>query len=76
MEIFSNEIRRTLRKKILGSPLSSIAAAVLWPLWLENPVFFTKKIASLTGNTCEALQCVILHQKDPEGACRKFKVLP
>ena len=53
----------------------SIAAAVLWPLWLENPVFYTKKIASLTGNTWEALRCVRLNQKAPEGACRPFKVL-
>ena len=53
----------------------SIAAAVLWPLWLENPVLIQKKIASLTGNTWEALQCVRLNQKAPEGACRPFKVL-
>ena len=60
-----------------GSPLSSIAAAVLWPLWLKNPAFFhQKKSASPTGITSKALQCVRWHQKAPEGAFRKFKVLP
>ena len=34
-----------------------------------------KKIELLIGNTSEALQCVILHQKAPKGACRPFKVL-
>ena len=34
-----------------------------------------KKIASLTGNTWEALQCVRLYQKAPESACLTFKVL-
>ena len=38
-------------------------------------IFFTKKIALLTGNTCEALQCVRYHQTAPEGAYRPFKVL-
>ena len=33
-----------------------------------------KKLASPTGNTGEALQCVRLHQKAPESACRKFKL--
>ena len=38
--------------------------------------FFTAKhLSSLTGNTWEALQWVILHQKDPEGVFRPFKVL-
>ena len=31
----------------LGSPLSSIAAAVLWPLWLEKIVFVLRKTISL-----------------------------
>ena len=58
-----------------GSLLSSIDAAILWPLWLENAVFFhQKKLASLTGNTGEALQCVRLHQKAPERVCRQFKL--
>ena len=52
------------------------AAAVLWPLCLKNVVFFKrKKLASITGNTWEALQCIRLHQKAPEDACRPFKVL-
>ena len=41
----------------------------------QKPVFSCKKTAPLTGNTWEALQYVILHQEDPEGACRPFKVL-
>ena len=39
--------------------------------------FFTnKKLASLTRNTCKAIQCVILHHKAPKGACRRFKFCP
>ena len=60
---------------LLGSPVSSIAAADLWPLWLENPFVFTQKKSSLTGNTWEDLQWIRLHQKAPEGACFSFKVL-
>ena len=61
-------------------PLSTsdtIAAAVISPLWLENPFFFLslKLVASLTSNTWEALQWVRFHQKAPEVACRPFKVL-
>ena len=45
-----------------GLLVSSISAAVLWPLLL-------------TGEILEALHYVRLHQKDPEGACHTFKVL-
>ena len=45
-------------------------AAVAW-----KTVFLTQKKASLTRNTWEALQCVRLNQKAPEGVCRLFKVL-
>ena len=41
----------------------------------QNLGFLAKKIASLAGNTWEALQCVIWHQNAPEGASRPFKVL-
>ena len=42
----------------------------------RKPVFYAKKkIASLTGDTWEALKCVILHHKAPEGVWRPFKVL-
>ena len=37
-------------------------------------IFHKKNLASLTGNTGEALQCVRLHQKAPEGACWQFKL--
>ena len=40
----------------------------------KSGVFHEKKIASLTGNTGEALQCVRLHQKAREGACRQFNL--
>ena len=40
----------------------------------KSGIFSRKKLASLTGNTGEALQCVRLHQKAPEGACRQFKL--
>ena len=46
-------------------------AAVAQKLFFFN----AKKIASLTGNTWEAIQYVRLHQKAPEGACSPFKVL-
>ena len=60
----------------LGLPVSSIDAAVLWLLWIENPCFLDMKtLASLTGDIWEALQCIILHQRYPDGACRLFKVL-
>ena len=41
----------------------------------KSGFFLAKKLASLIGNTWEALQRVRLHQKAPEGACRPFKVL-
>ena len=42
----------------------------------QKSVFFlAKKLALLTGNTWESLQCVIFYQKYPEGACRPFKVM-
>ena len=42
----------------------------------KNQVFFiANKLDSPTGNTWEALQCVIWHRTAPEGACRPFKVL-
>ena len=59
----------------LGLPVSSISAAVSWPPWLEKPVFLQKKPSLLTGDTWEALQCIRLHRKYLEGACRSFKVL-
>ena len=40
----------------------------------KSGIFSRKKLASLTGNTGESLQCVRLHQKAPEGACRQFKL--
>ena len=52
------------------------ASAVLWPLKIENPVFFLlKKLTSPMGNTWEALQCSRWHQNAPEYASRPFKVL-
>ena len=42
----------------------------------QKSVFFhAKQLASLTGNTWEALKCVRLYQKAPEGVLRPFKVL-
>ena len=40
----------------------------------KSGIFSQKKIALLTGNTGEALQCVRLRQKALEGACRQFKL--
>ena len=41
----------------------------------KSGFFHAKQIASLTGNTWGALQCVKLNQKAPEVAFRPFKVL-
>ena len=41
----------------------------------QKLVFLAKKIASLAGNTWEALQCVRWHQNAPEGVSCTFKVL-
>ena len=41
----------------------------------QKSVFRAKTIASLTGNTQEALRHVRLYQKNTEGACRPFKVM-
>ena len=72
--LVSQDKKNDKNTPFLGSLLLSIAAAVLWPLCLENPVFSTKKLASLPGSTTEALQCVRLHQKAPDGACWQFKI--
>ena len=38
-------------------------------------IFLAKQIAALTGNTWEALLCVIWPNNYPEGVSRPFKVL-
>ena len=38
-------------------------------------VFYPKQITLLTKNTWEALQCVRLYQRAPEGACHPLKVM-
>ena len=40
-----------------------------------KPILFLRKKASLTGNTLEALQCVRLYQKAPDGEFRPLKVI-
>ena len=41
----------------------------------RNPVFKMLKLALLTGNTWEALQFVILHEKDTDGGCLPSKLI-
>ena len=69
------------KKNSKNTPLSnssnlSITAAILWPLLIKTPVFFlAKKIATLTGNIWEYLQCVRWHQHNPECDSYPLKVL-
>ena len=40
----------------------------------KSGIFSRKKLVLLIGNTGEAVQCIRLHQKAPESACRQFKL--
>ena len=54
----------------------SIAAAVIWLMLIKTPaLLLLKQLASLTGNTWGALQCVWWNQNDSKSASRTFKVL-